>query len=108
MKNVSDLPRITGHTAASATHTCGDIKGFLIPVGKVSKLLKIVQLNTVVVSSYHHPHETYTEECWLASRLSRCFHRWIMYELHSPPNQHPAILSILIMEASELDTRTSA
>lgn len=55
------------------THTRGDIKGFLITAGKVSKLVKIIPLNTVVVSSYHHPHETYTEKCWLASRLRTAF-----------------------------------
>lgn len=60
------------------TTTCGTIKGLLITTS---------QLSTVIVSSYHHPHETYTEKCWLASH---CFHRWIMYEcmLMSPPNQH--------------------
>lgn len=52
MKNVSDQHRITEHTAAShrltTTRTLRDIKGFLITVGKVLKLVKIIQL------LYHH------------------------------------------------------
>lgn len=50
-----------------------DIKRFLIAVGKVLKLAGIIPLNTVVVSSYHHPHETYTGRCWLARRLHTAF-----------------------------------
>lgn len=41
-------------------------KGFTSQQGKVLKLVKIIWLKTAVVSSYHHPHETYTRKCWRA------------------------------------------
>lgn len=58
---------------STTTRTHGDIKGFFITAGKVLKLVEIIQLNAVVVSSYHHPYETYTEKCWLANRLHTAF-----------------------------------
>lgn len=58
------------YSSLTATPTCGDIKGFLITAGKVLKLVKIIWMNTVVVSSYRHPHETYTEKCWLESSFT--------------------------------------
>lgn len=58
---------------STTTRTHGDIKRFFITAGKVLKLVEIIRLNAVVVSSYHHPHETYTDKCWLASRLHTVF-----------------------------------
>lgn len=67
-----------------ANRTCGDIKEFPIAAGTVWKLLKNVQLNTVVVSSYHH-HETYTGRSggWLGSH--RMDYGWIVEPSKSTP-----------------------
>ena len=39
------------HAISTTARTRGDIKGFFITAGKVLKLVEIIQLNAVVVSS---------------------------------------------------------
>lgn len=99
MKNVSGQHRTTECTTSSlclTTTRTETSKDFSSQQGKFSKLVKIIQLNTVVVSSYHHPHKTYTEKMLTGKQAVHCFlgSFWhIMSEWCSAQTQHPVILT---------------